>query len=484
MKNAPVFYRNLEEALDVRRLDYSFFTIVSNNWKQSGAIDFCSNDLLGLGKSGALRKEFDAELQSYPEHALGAGASRMLDGNYTYLEMVEEEIAEFHGAETGIIVGSGYEANNAIYHCLARPGDAIVYDELVHASTHDGIKHSNAMISKTFRHNGVRNLRGVLEELILEHPLIRQGKRSILVAVESIYSMDGDFCPLEEMIQVAKDMFPAGNCQFVVDEAHSTGTIGPCGRGLVCELGLEDEVAIRLHTFGKAVGSTGGTFSTRCYLFMYFPVLTMCCSHNSWKQNRQGCTRELWKIPHFYHGTLVRRGCSYTVWLQAPQIRRNASSKASNFYMIFHDYILTLVQAQEHIQNLVTLFFTLLTESPVYERAITKNIFTIPLAIDWESRSIHSHVVAIWIKDRKSFWLFFHLVFANLSTFPVAYPTVPPGSDRVRITFHSSNTEDEVEQLVNAICEWVQEMLDIAESGTKGVMPRAARQVYSGLVSG
>lgn len=98
---------------------------------------------------------------------------------------------------------------------------------------------------------------------------------------------------------------------------------------------------------------------------------------------------------------------------------------------------------------------------------------------------MRSHVVTIWVKDGKSFWLFFHLVFANLSTFPVAYPTVPPGSDRIRITFHSSNTEEDVERLVNTICEWAQEMLEIEENGGKGtaigMMPRAARKVYFGL---
>ena len=122
----------------------------------------------------------------------------------------------------------------------------------------------------------------------------------------------------------------------------------------------------------------------------------------------------------------------------------------------------------------------------MYETATRKNIFQIPIASDWESRPIQAHVVPIWVKERQFYWLFFHLVFANLSAFPVEYPTVPQGTGRVRIMFHSSNTEEQVERLVNAICEWGQEMATIEESGVQGkgmeAMPSAARQVYSGLV--
>lgn len=446
MKNAPVFFRNLEEALDVRRLDHAFLTIVKNNWKESGAVDFCSNDLLGLGSTGALRKEFEAELQRYPNHQLGAGASRMLDGNYSYLETVEQEIADFHGAETGCIVGSGFEANGAIYHSIPRPGDAIVYDELVHASTHDGIKHSNAMIAKPFRHNDVMDMRKVLSDLVAEHPLIRQGKRSILLAVESIYSMDGDFSPLKEMVDVVKEMFPMGNCQFIVDEAHSTGVIGPRGRGLVCELGLEKDIAIRLHTFGKAIGSTGaiilGSKTIKATLVNFGRSIIYTTA------------------PSFIGVAAIRAGYN---------LLKSGQAQA----------------AQDNIQDLVTHFFSLITESPIYEAAIEKNIISIPLAEDWESQPMQSHVVALWVKDRKSTWLFFHLVFANISAFPVTFPTVPPGADRIRITFHGNNTVEDVERLVEGILEWTQEMIEIEERGVSGSgkesMTRAARQVYYGL---
>ena len=262
MKNEPVFYRNLEEAIDVRRKDHALLNLRTNISKEGGdGVDFISNDVLALGTSGQLRAEFMRELERYPNLALGSGSTRMVDGNYEYIEMVEKEIANFHRAETGVIVGSGFNANVAILSAIPRPGDAIVYDDLVHASTHDGMTQSQAVQRVSFRHNDPDALQEVLLSVCDAHPLIKQGKRCILIAVESTYSFDGDTCPLKELIEVAKDVCPLGNAQFIVDEAHSTGVIGPNGSGLVCELGLEKEIAIRLHTFGKALASTGGMHS-------------------------------------------------------------------------------------------------------------------------------------------------------------------------------------------------------------------------------
>jgi 8-amino-7-oxononanoate synthase len=258
MKDAPTFYKNLEEALDVRRADHAMFTRTKSAWKLGVAVDFCSNDLLSLGATGAIRRAFLEELAENPDFNLYAGGSRLMDGNYDYIEQVEQEIADFHGAETALIVGSGYEGNGAIYAAIPRPGDAIVYDELVHASVHDGMAHSVAMTRVPFRHNDVDALRDAIATVLDTQPMIRDGSRSILISVESVYSMDGDVCPLVDMLEVAKEMCPKGNAVFIVDEAHATGILGPKGAGLVSALGLEKEIAVRLHTCGKALASTGG----------------------------------------------------------------------------------------------------------------------------------------------------------------------------------------------------------------------------------
>lgn len=137
-------------------------------------------------------------------------------------------------------------------------GDAIMYDELIHASVHDGMKESLALCRMSFRHNDPESLYEFLLAVRESQPLVRQGACSVLISVESVYSMDGDVCPLRELVEVAKKVFPGGNAQFVIDEAHSTGVLGSKGASLVCALGLEKEIAIRMHTFGKALASTGG----------------------------------------------------------------------------------------------------------------------------------------------------------------------------------------------------------------------------------
>lgn len=259
-KSLPTFYRNLEEALDIKRASDSFYSTLPTADLHGSTADFCSGDVMSMGRSAEHRAEFLAELSRHPEFALGTTSSRLMDGNYEYIEEVESEIAAFHGADAGLLVGSGFEANLAIWTTIPKQGDVIVYDTLVHASTHDGMRQSLAADRVAFSHSDIDAFRDTLRDILATRPLIRQGKRSVLVAVESVYSMDGDLCPLQELVEAAKEVFQGheGGIQFVVDEAHSGGFLGPEGRGLVCELGLEKEIAVVMHTFGKAVGAAGG----------------------------------------------------------------------------------------------------------------------------------------------------------------------------------------------------------------------------------
>lgn len=259
-KSLPTFYRNLEEILDVKRASNNFYSTLPPD---TSSVDFCSGDVMSMGRSSQHRDEFRAELERNPHFALGTTSSRLMDGNYTYIEQAESEIAAFHGAEAGLLVGSGFEANLAIWTTIPKQGDVIVYDSLVHASTHDGIRQALATDRVAFPHSDVDAFRDTLRDILETRPLVRQGKKCVLVAVESIYSMDGDICPLQELVEAAQDVFQdlEGSIQFVVDEAHSVGFIGPEGKGLVCELGLEKEIAVVMHSFGKAIGASGGMCS-------------------------------------------------------------------------------------------------------------------------------------------------------------------------------------------------------------------------------
>jgi 8-amino-7-oxononanoate synthase len=242
--------RKLQNLLDRRRHNA---TLRSLTLQESNQIDFSSNDFLSLSTSPQLKSLYLQELQC-ANLPLGSGGSRLLDGNSTYAEALERSIAGFHCAEAGLLFNSGYDANAGFFACIAGRGDVVVYDELVHASVHDGMRLSLASKTLPFRHNSISSLRGVLEKVLEE----AQGGNNVFVAAESIYSMDGDVSPLREIVEVVEEVLGRERGYVIVDEAHSTGVLGHHGRGLVCELGLEKRVFARLHTFGKAVAANGG----------------------------------------------------------------------------------------------------------------------------------------------------------------------------------------------------------------------------------
>lgn len=153
-----------------------------------------------------------------------------------------------------------FEANVTLFSTIPAEDDAIIYDEFIHASVHDGMKLSKSKTKLSFLHNNLESFRETLKGLSSTQEKLRQGENSVIIAVETVYSMEGDLAPLAALVRIAKEEFPLGNASFVVDEAHATGLFGLNGRGLVSHLGLEDEIAIRMHTMGKAIASTGGTY--------------------------------------------------------------------------------------------------------------------------------------------------------------------------------------------------------------------------------
>jgi 8-amino-7-oxononanoate synthase len=171
---------------------------------------------------------------------------------------LERNIADFHNAPAGLLWNSGFDANSGVFACIPQPGDVIIHDELIHASVHDGMRLSRAAETMPFAHNSLADLRRLIERSMKNNPKIRKGSQNIFIAIESVYSMDGDLAPLAEIVDLVDELFPAGNGHIIIDEAHGTGVLGPHGRGLVCELGLEHKVFARLHTFGKSLACGGG----------------------------------------------------------------------------------------------------------------------------------------------------------------------------------------------------------------------------------
>ncbi len=219
-------------------------------------IDFTSNDYLGLADAPRLKAAItDAIERGVP---VGAGGSRLLRGNHPEHEALETEAAVFFGAERAIYFGSGFAANVALFSALPLRDDLVLYDALIHASVHDGIAAGKAK-AVAVPHNQV-------EAFEREITRWRQagGKGRPWIAVESLYSMDGDRAPVAALA----DLAGRHGGFLVVDEAHATGVFGPGGRGLAAELEGRGNV-VALHTCGKALGLSGALISLPAVLADY-----------------------------------------------------------------------------------------------------------------------------------------------------------------------------------------------------------------------
>lgn len=207
-------------------------------------IDFASNDYLGLASSPALRGAvLSAVERGVP---VGAGGSRLLRGNDPEHERLEDEAAAFFGSERALYFGGGYFANFATLTTLPQKSDLIVYDELIHASCHEGI-HAGRADTVMVPHNDATAFEDAIKTWRANGGLGRAW-----IVVESLYSMDGDMAPLDELMDIADrhDAF------VLVDEAHATGVYGPDGRGLSSDYEGRENIIV-LHTCGKAMGASG-----------------------------------------------------------------------------------------------------------------------------------------------------------------------------------------------------------------------------------
>lgn len=207
--------------------------------------DFSSNDYLGLAASDELRSAVSEALERGV--SIGSGGSRLLRGNDPEHAALEEEAARFFGSEAALYFSSGFSANAALLATLPQRGDIVVHDALVHASARDGLRLTKADVASA-HHNDAQAFADAVQQW-------RQGGGvgRPWLAVESLYSMDGDVAPLDDLMAVAD----RHDGVLVIDEAHATGVSGPQGRGLGAHLEGRANV-VSLHTCGKALGAMGG----------------------------------------------------------------------------------------------------------------------------------------------------------------------------------------------------------------------------------
>ncbi|SHJ35449.1 8-amino-7-oxononanoate synthase [Bacteroides stercorirosoris] len=220
-------------------------------------LNLSSNDYLGLASDRKLREEF---LQGLTADSFlpTSSSSRLLTGNFTIYEELEQTLARLFGTEAALVFNSGYHANTGILPAVSDAQTLILADKLVHASLIDGIRLSAARCIR-YRHNDMKQLERLLAE---NHAAYRQ----VIVVTESIFSMDGDVADLKELVRLKQAY---GNVLLYVDEAHAFGARGEQGLGYAEETGCIREIDFLVGTFGKAAASAGAYIACRSTIREY-----------------------------------------------------------------------------------------------------------------------------------------------------------------------------------------------------------------------
>ncbi|QHT68588.1 8-amino-7-oxononanoate synthase [Rhodocytophaga rosea] len=204
--------------------------------------DFCSNDYLGLAANTTLHQQIQQQYANLQQAQNGSTGSRLISGNSAFAVALEGNLAGIFQAEAALLINSGYAANTAILSAVPQKNDTILYDEYIHASLKEGARLSFAN-RFSFRHNDCTDLEKKLKKATGE----------IFIVAESVYSMDGDFAPLTDLLDLCRTY----TAHLIWDEAHSTGIWGENGSGLACETNRHPEIFARIYTFGKAMGVHG-----------------------------------------------------------------------------------------------------------------------------------------------------------------------------------------------------------------------------------
>ncbi|WP_164891201.1 aminotransferase class I/II-fold pyridoxal phosphate-dependent enzyme [Botryobacter ruber] len=345
----------------------------------TGLVDFCSNDYLGLARSEQLKQLIQQEAEKYKHLPVGSTGSRLLSGNNELFEELEKQVAAFHHAEAALLFNSGYTANVGLLSVLPQRGDTVFYDEASHASMKDGLRLSFAK-TYAFRHNNLDDLQQKLKHAMGQ----------VFVVVESVYSMDGDKAPLQELASLCQQYGAA----LVVDEAHAVGLYGPKGEGLVTALGLEEQVFARIITYGKAMGCHGaavvGPKVLRDFLVNFsraFIYTTALPTHD-----------------------LLAIKCAYRL-------------------------LPSLTKEREQVKALASQLYNELNQ--------TSGIRCSPR---------DSIILSVFVPDAKKLKpLAASLQQEGYDVRPVMSPTVPEGSERLRVIVHAFNTTTQTEGLAEAI---------------------------------
>lgn len=345
-------------------------------------IDFTSNDYLGLSKSAWVKNKVEKEVKYNTSYRLGSTGSRLLSGNYSEIENLESILAQHFKSEDALYFNSGFNANVGLLSTLPQKGDLIIYDEHIHASLHQGIKLSKAD-TLSFKHNDTADLQSILKQ---------NPNRETFVVLESLYSMDGDFCPLTDIVRL-QEKHPF---HLIVDEAHAGGVVGKKGVGLVAHLGLETHCLARIFTFGKAYGCHGSA---------------VICSSLIKKYLINFCKNFIYTTAPPLHEILTVKHSIYF-----SQVNINQQVKLNNIINYFE------------VKKSIYLKHKIIGEGP---------IFAIILGENGQAKALSQ-----LLKNKE------------IDARPILSPTVPKGTERIRICLHAFNTPKEIDLLFETFNEF------------------------------
>jgi 8-amino-7-oxononanoate synthase len=372
--HARSLYRRLREIDSPQR------PLISSGGK--ALLNFSSNDYLGLANEPWLR---EAAKKAIDDYGLGAGASRLVCGNLSPHVRLEEKLAAFKRTEAALAFSSGYATALGTLGALLTCDDVVILDKLCHASLIDGARATGAII-RVYPHNHAGKLESHLAWARKE-----QRDARVLVATESVFSMDGDRAPLADIVEL-KNRFGA---MLLLDEAHAVGVLGENGRGLADELGLAPQVDVQMGTLGKALGVGGGY---------------ICGS------------KKLIEL-------LINRARSFIYSTAPPPALAAAAAAAVEFMMSDAGEA-----RRKTLEHNLSLFAAQLPESLL--RRIKVQSAIVPMIVGGEDAAL---AAAQWLLEEG------FLVPA------IRYPTVAKGKARLRITLSASHTHEQISKLCAAL---------------------------------
>lgn len=257
------FYEQLIAEMSELKESGLFVTIRTLNSAQGAwfevdgkkVLNLCSNNYLGFANNERLKK---AAIEAVEKYGVGPGAVRSIAGTMDIHHQLEKELASFKKTEATLVVQSGFNANQAVIPAITTAEDAILSDELNHASIIDGVRLSKAK-KYVWKHKDVKNLEEKLKEAK------DNGARRLLIITDGVFSMDGDLAPLPEIVEVAEKY----KAIVMVDDAHGEGVLGESGRGIVDHFHLHGRVDIEVGTLSKAFGVVGGFVAGKKELIEY-----------------------------------------------------------------------------------------------------------------------------------------------------------------------------------------------------------------------